>query len=141
MSDRAGRKRARNRRWSPQLIIHCLFCDFLYRDRLSAGIGWWFRKQQGVLDEEPREDFGFILAATLTLLGLIIGFSFSMATSRYDQRTNYEEAEANAFGRNTSGPTYCLPPMRRLVRPLLGTTSTSAFCSIWLRRRRASADQ
>ena len=65
---------------------------------LSAWIGWWFRKRQGTLDAELREDFGFILAATLTLLGLIIGFSFSMATSRYDQRKNYEEAEANAIG-------------------------------------------
>ncbi|MGB0124063.1 MAG: hypothetical protein WBP63_11565, partial [Silvibacterium sp.] len=37
-------------------------------------------------------------AAALTLLGLIIGFSFSMATGRYDQRRNYEEAEANAIG-------------------------------------------
>ena len=45
-----------------------------------------------------RDDFGFILAATLTLLGLIIGFSFSMATSRYDQRKKYEEEEANAIG-------------------------------------------
>jgi len=65
---------------------------------LSARIGWWFRKKQGTLDEELREDFGFILAATLTLLGLIIGFSFSMATSRYDQRKKYEEEEANAIG-------------------------------------------
>ena len=65
---------------------------------LSARIGWWFRKRQRGLDAELREDFGFILAATLTLLGLIIGFSFSMATSRYDQRKNYEEAEANAIG-------------------------------------------
>ncbi len=65
---------------------------------LSARIGWWFRRRQGALDAEMREDFGFILAATLTLLGLIIGFSFSMATSRYDQRKNYEEAEANAIG-------------------------------------------
>ena len=65
---------------------------------LSSWIGWWFRKWQGTLDEELREDFGFILAATLTLLGLIIGFSFSMATTRYDQRKNYEEAEANAIG-------------------------------------------
>src|SRR5208337_963844 len=65
---------------------------------ISAWIGWWFRKRQGGLDEELREDFGFILAATLTLLGLIIGFSFSMATSRYDQRKNYEEVEANAIG-------------------------------------------
>ncbi len=65
---------------------------------LSARIGWWFRRRQGTLDADLREDFGFILAATLTLLGLIIGFSFSMATSRYDQRKNYEEAEANAIG-------------------------------------------
>ncbi len=36
--------------------------------------------------------------ATLTLLALIIGFSFSMAVSRYDQRKNLEEAEANAIG-------------------------------------------
>ena len=65
---------------------------------LSAWIGWWFRTRQGNFDAELREDFGFILTATLTLLGLIIGFSFSMATSRYDQRKNYEEAEANAIG-------------------------------------------
>ena len=39
-----------------------------------------------------------VLGATLTLLGLLIGFSFSMAVSRYDQRKNYEEAEANAIG-------------------------------------------
>ena len=65
---------------------------------LSAWIGWWFRRWQGTLDADMRDDFGFILAATLTLLGLIIGFSFSMATSRYDQRKNYEEAEANAIG-------------------------------------------
>ena len=47
---------------------------------------------------EGRDDFSIILAATLTLVGLIIGFSFSMALSRYDQRKNYEEAEANAIG-------------------------------------------
>ena len=58
---------------------------------LAARIGWSFRRRQGALNAEMREDFGFILAATLTLLGLIIGFSFSMATSRYDQRKNYEE--------------------------------------------------
>jgi hypothetical protein len=65
---------------------------------LSAEVGWWFHRRRGTLDDETHEDFGFILAAALTLLGLIIGFSFSMATSRYDQRKNYEEAEANAIG-------------------------------------------
>ena len=45
-----------------------------------------------------RDDLGVILAATLTLLALIVGFSFSMAINRYDQRKNLEEAEANAIG-------------------------------------------
>jgi hypothetical protein len=65
---------------------------------LSARIGVSFRKRRRNLEEDEREDFGVIVAAVLTLLGLIIGFSFSMAVSRYDQRKNYEEAEANAIG-------------------------------------------
>ena len=39
-----------------------------------------------------------MLPATLTILGLIIGFTFSMAVSRYDQRKHYEELEASAIG-------------------------------------------
>src|SRR5271157_2168103 len=77
------------------LLVFVLSCIALW---FSAWGGWSFRRIQGALDDELREDFGFILAATLTLLGLIIGFSFSMATGRYDQRKNYEEAEANAIG-------------------------------------------
>jgi hypothetical protein len=50
------------------------------------------------LEEGARDDFGVIQAATLTLLGLILGFSFSMAIGRYDQRKNLEEEEANAIG-------------------------------------------
>ncbi len=44
------------------------------------------------------EEFNLILGATLTLLGLIVGFAFSMAVGRYDQRKGYEEEEANAIG-------------------------------------------
>jgi hypothetical protein len=47
---------------------------------------------------DGREHFSFILGGTLTLLGLIVGFTFSMAVGRYDQRKNYEEQEANAIG-------------------------------------------
>ena len=65
---------------------------------LAARFGATFLKTRRKLDEDSRNDFGFILAATLTLLGLIIGFSFSMAIGRYDQRKNYEEEEANAIG-------------------------------------------
>jgi hypothetical protein len=65
---------------------------------LSARAGLLVRKSQTILAEGVHEDLDIIVTATLTLLGLIIGFSFSMAISRYDQRKNYEEAEANAIG-------------------------------------------
>ena len=65
---------------------------------LAAELGDTFRNRVRPLKEEDRADFGVVLGATLTLLGLLIGFSFSMAVSRYDQRKNYEEEEANAIG-------------------------------------------
>ena len=65
---------------------------------ISARIGLFARKNQTVLAEGVHQDLDIIVSATLTLLGLIIGFSFSMAISRYDQRKMYEEAEANAIG-------------------------------------------
>ena len=65
---------------------------------LSAYLGALTRKRLGSLDAESRQDFGVIQGVALTLLGLLIGFTFSMAMSRYEQRKNYEEAEANAIG-------------------------------------------
>lgn len=64
----------------------------------AAWIGAKMSARTHDLGEDLRSDYGLVLAATLTLLGLIIGFTFSMALSRYDQRKNYEEAEANAIG-------------------------------------------
>ena len=64
---------------------------------LSAQMGAYLRRRRPLKDDE-RNDFNIVEAATLTLLGLIIGFSFSMAITRYDLRKNYEEAEANAIG-------------------------------------------
>ena len=64
----------------------------------ASWLGVWSRKGGADLAGDAREDFSLVLTATLTLLGLIIGFSFSMATTRYDLRKNYEEGEANAIG-------------------------------------------
>ena len=63
---------------------------------LSARIGSWLGR--GQKRDEGEDDFTFLLGGTLTLLGLIIGFTFSMAVGRYDERKNYEEQEANAIG-------------------------------------------
>jgi hypothetical protein len=65
---------------------------------LAAWLGGLRGQHRRDLSEEARSDFGVVLAATMTLLGLIIGFSFSMATGRYDLRKIYEESEANAIG-------------------------------------------
>src|ERR1035438_1605046 len=64
---------------------------------VAAQVGTWLRRRRP-LNQGEREDFNVVEAATLTLLGLIIGFSFSMAITRYDLRKNYEEAVANAIG-------------------------------------------
>jgi hypothetical protein len=61
-------------------------------------VGAWLRKKVGPLGSEERDDFGVVQGTALTLLGLLIGFTFSMAMSRYEQRKTYEEAEANAIG-------------------------------------------
>jgi hypothetical protein len=78
----------------PHFVFVLAFFVLWLPARVSASV---HKRREGLL-EGVREDFGVILAATLTLLSLIIGFSFSMAISRYDQRKTYEEEEANAIG-------------------------------------------
>ena len=65
---------------------------------LAAEAGNSLRSRLMPVREEDRGDFDLVVSATLTLLGLLIGFSFSMAINRYDQRKNLEEEEANAIG-------------------------------------------
>jgi hypothetical protein len=63
---------------------------------LAAFAGEMARRRK--ISEAEWEDFNVVRTTALTLLALIIGFSFSMAVSRYDLRKTYEEAEANAIG-------------------------------------------
>src|SRR5215831_6271162 len=65
---------------------------------LCAQLGAALRRKQEARGGQAPEVFTVILTASLTLLGLIVGFTFSMAVSRYDQRKNYEAEEANAIG-------------------------------------------
>jgi hypothetical protein len=69
-------------------------------------VGLWIAAQAGAsasrrvkrLDDDDRTDLGVVVTAALTLLGLIIGFTFSMSISRYDLRKSDEASEANAIG-------------------------------------------
>ena len=88
---------------------------------LSAWIGWSVLRTKRALDKELREDFGFILTGMLTLLALLIGFSFSMAVGRYDLRKTYEEAEANAIGTEYVRVDLLPAPDASKIRALLKT--------------------
>lgn len=82
------------------LISHplYLFVALLVILPLASGIGVYCLNRKGNLDEETLKDFSIVQAATLTLLALLIGFSFSVAVNRYDQRKDCESEEANAIG-------------------------------------------
>jgi hypothetical protein len=64
----------------------------------ATWVGVWLRAHRGIFTDGTVVELGTVLTSAVTLLGLIIGFTFSMALGRYDQRKNYEEAEANAIG-------------------------------------------
>jgi hypothetical protein len=64
---------------------------------VAAWLGDFLRKRSKKAEEINRDDAGVVLGGTLTLLGLIIGFSFAMATNRYDLRKASEQTEAIAI--------------------------------------------
>ena len=78
----------------PRILL--LLCGIIMW--LAAWFGVWLRTKLRQKDDPAQEDLALVVTATLTLLGLIVSFTFSMAATRYDQRKLYEEQEANAIG-------------------------------------------
>jgi len=68
-----------------------------------------------------RDAFGVIQASTLTLLGLIISFTFSMALDRFEERKNFESAEASAIATAYMRADLLPPADAARVRSLLGS--------------------
>src|SRR6516225_11771556 len=86
---------------------------------LCSQLGAAVRRKQEAHGGHAPETFTIILTASLTLLGLIVGFTFSMAVSRYDQRKNYEAEEANAIGTEYVRAGLLPPADAALTRTLL----------------------
>jgi hypothetical protein len=86
---------------------------------LSTWVGDALRKRADVPKEDGRRDTGLLMGAILTLLFLLIGFSFSMAVNRYDLRKNCEQAEAIAIGTMYSRADLLAPADAAKVQPLL----------------------
>ncbi|AFL86501.1 hypothetical protein Terro_0150 [Terriglobus roseus DSM 18391] len=60
--------------------------------------GLWIRRRHGDAIERESGSLKTLEGAVLALLGLLLGFTFSMAVSRYDHRKELEIAEANNLG-------------------------------------------
>jgi len=65
---------------------------------LAALLGVAAERVWNPVKPSDHNELAIVQSAALTLLGLIVGFTFAMAISRYDQRKGLEEAEANAIG-------------------------------------------
>src|SRR5215469_16150007 len=89
----------------------------------ASRVGVFVRLRSRSINDTDFQDLDFVAGSVLTLLGLLIGFSFSMAISRYDQRKNYEEEEANAIGteyvRLDFLPGQDAAPIRQLMKKYL----------------------
>jgi hypothetical protein len=85
------------------IVIYCMAGESGYR------LGLWRRAR----DESDKSHIGALQGALLGLLALLIGFSFSMAVSRYDIRKSLVLKEANAIG-TTYLRTDFLPAEQRL---------------------------
>ena len=86
---------------------------------VSNRFGDFLRRKAAVPNEEGRADSGLLLSGILTLLFLIIGFSFSMAIGRYDLRKNCEQAEAIAIGTAHSRADLLTPEYAPKVKTIL----------------------
>src|SRR5262245_7524109 len=87
---------------------------------LSTRFGDALRRRASVPKEDGQGDStGLLFGAILTLLCLIIGFSFSMAINRYDLRKNGEQAEAVAIGTEYSRADLLAPADATKVKTLL----------------------
>ena len=83
----------------------------------AAWIGMILRSRRNQFSESMRSDYSVIVGATLTLLGLLIGFTFSMATTRYDMRKTLEEGQRDWHG---------IHSLRLLTRPGFGSFASPA---------------
>jgi hypothetical protein len=97
-----------------------LFAIALLVQWLAAYLGNYFRKGGEPADVSEREDLNDILGATLSLLALIIGFTFAMAISRYDERNDLEGAEVTALATEYARADLLPADAAAQVRDLLG---------------------
>jgi hypothetical protein len=86
---------------------------------VASEAGWRLGRRAHVEDEATRALVGGVAAATLGLLGLLLGFALSMAITRFDARRSVIVDEANAIGTLWLRAGLLAEPMRSELRGAL----------------------
>lgn len=103
------------------LSIHPVMFFVLIVLLLWAGtlVGAWLRRYRERTLADESSSFKTLEGAVLALLGLLLGFTFSMGVSRYDQRKNLEIAEANDIASEWLRAAALPAPQRDALQDLL----------------------
>jgi hypothetical protein len=86
---------------------------------VAAWAGVWLKRAFAEAVDTESSSFKTLESAVLGLLALLLGFSFSMAVSRYDLRRDLEVNEANAIGTTWLRTATLDEPARTAARSLL----------------------
>jgi uncharacterized membrane protein len=103
-----------------RIDLWILFAAFLACLLAAAEIGFLLgRRAQSDVDDRTRSQMNTIQAAVLGMLALLLGFTFSMATSRYEIRKQLVLEESNAIGTTFLRAQLLSEPQRKETSRLL----------------------
>jgi hypothetical protein len=119
-----------DRQWIVAFVVTALLL-------VLAEVGYRLgRHRHTVSGEARRNQVGIVQNSVLTLLGLLLGFTFSMAVARYDSRRELVVKEANAIGTTWLRANLLPDAHRQAVRDLLGE-----YVDLRLRTQAAIGDE
>jgi hypothetical protein len=98
------------------LIFAIVTAFFLFASEIGFRLGW---RAQSKSNEPTRSQVNMLEAASLGLLALLLGFTFSMALTRFDTRKQLVLDEANAIGTTYLRAQLLPDPARKEVSNLL----------------------
>jgi hypothetical protein len=112
---------------------------------LASALGSWLRLRREQLIGAEKDTFRTVEGAVLTLTGLLLGFTFSMAVNRYEHRGDLEIQEADAIGTLWQRSATLAEPARseeqRLIREYVPTRVEFLASGGSMKRLQASLDQ
>jgi hypothetical protein len=113
-------------------LLLCALVSFLVALEVGYRLG---RRRQDKTDEPDKSHTNALQGATLGLLALLLGFTFAMAVSRFDNRKTVIVDQANAIGTAELRSRLLSVPHAATAAPLFRN-----YVDAWLRYRVAGTD-